>query len=72
LQAAQYFCIKLIHIPVIESTRKVNVQAMKRAITSRTCVVSCSDFYPFFLPLSALHRSQGCNNTYRSLSHQYL
>lgn len=40
LQAGQCFCIKVVHIPVNEATRKVNISAMRRAITSRTCMVS--------------------------------
>ena len=40
LQAGHFFCIKVVHIPVDETTRKVKVHAMKRAITSRTCMVS--------------------------------
>lgn len=41
-KAGSYFRIKVIHIPVDEVTRKVNVRAMKRAITSRTCMLAGS------------------------------
>jgi sphinganine-1-phosphate aldolase len=38
-KAGSYFGIKVIHVSLDESTRKVNVHAMKRAITSRTCML---------------------------------
>jgi len=41
-KAASYFCIKIIHIGIDEVTRKVDVAAMKRAITSRTCMLAGS------------------------------
>lgn len=40
LQAAAFFHMKITHIPVDEVTRKVDVKAMKRAISSKTCMVS--------------------------------
>ena len=34
--------MKITHIPVDEVTRKVDIKAMKRAISRKTCVVSTS------------------------------
>lgn len=39
-QAAAYFHMKITHIPINEETRKVDINAMRRAINKNTCVVS--------------------------------
>ena len=39
-KAAGYFRMKITHIPVDDSTRQVNISAMKRAINKNTCMVS--------------------------------
>lgn len=41
-QAAAYFHMKITHIPINEETRKVDINAMRRAINKNTCVVSWS------------------------------
>ncbi|XP_026878408.2 sphingosine-1-phosphate lyase 1 [Electrophorus electricus] len=41
-KAAHYFGMKLIHIPLDKKTMKVNVQAMKRAISKNTAMLVCS------------------------------
>ncbi|XP_076830746.1 sphingosine-1-phosphate lyase 1 isoform X2 [Brachyhypopomus gauderio] len=41
-KAAHYFGMKLIHIPLDEKTMKVNVQAMRRAISKNTAMLVCS------------------------------
>lgn len=41
-QAAAYFHMKITHIPINEDTRKVDINAMRRAINKNTCVVSWS------------------------------
>lgn len=41
-KAAHYFGMKLIHIPLDNKTMKVNVKAMKRAITKNTAMLVCS------------------------------
>jgi len=41
-KGAHYFHMKITHIPVDEKTRKVNVAAMKRAISSQTCMLVAS------------------------------
>ncbi|XP_058971919.2 sphingosine-1-phosphate lyase 1 [Pocillopora verrucosa] len=38
-KAAHYFNIKLVHVPVDEKTRKVNIKAMRRAITKNTILL---------------------------------
>ncbi|XP_061175676.1 sphingosine-1-phosphate lyase 1-like [Saccostrea echinata] len=38
-KAAAYFHMKITHIPIDEETRKVNINAMKRAINKNTCVL---------------------------------
>lgn len=38
-KGAQYFGIKLIHIPLDELTRQVDVNAMRRAISKNTCML---------------------------------
>jgi len=42
-QAADYLRMKITHVPIDETTMKVNVAAMKRAITKNTCMVSATD-----------------------------
>ncbi|KAK7111267.1 sphingosine-1-phosphate lyase 1-like [Littorina saxatilis] len=41
-KSAHYFHMKITHIPVDEVTRKVDVKAMKRAISSKTCMLVAS------------------------------
>ena len=41
-QAASYLQMRITHVPVDEETMKVNVAAMKRAITKNTCMVGCT------------------------------
>uniref|UniRef100_A0A671XMB6 sphinganine-1-phosphate aldolase n=1 Tax=Sparus aurata TaxID=8175 RepID=A0A671XMB6_SPAAU len=41
-KAAHYFGMKLIHIPLDKKTMKVDVKAMKRAITKNTAMLVCS------------------------------
>ncbi|KAI5625076.1 sphingosine-1-phosphate lyase 1 isoform X1, partial [Silurus asotus] len=41
-KAAHYFGMKLIHIPLDKKTMKVNVKAMKRAISKNTAMLVCS------------------------------
>lgn len=41
-KAANILCCKMIHIPVDKKTYKVDVRAMKRAITSNTCMLVTS------------------------------
>ena len=38
-QAAAFFNMRIIHIPVDEVTRKVNIKKMQRSISRRTCMV---------------------------------
>lgn len=46
-QAGSYFNIKVVHIPVVYESRKVDLRAMKRAISSRTCMVWILPVYLF-------------------------
>lgn len=41
-KAAHYFGMKLVHIPVDKKTMKVDVKAMKRAISKNTAMLVCS------------------------------
>ncbi|GFR80609.1 sphingosine-1-phosphate lyase 1 [Elysia marginata] len=41
-KAANYFHMKITHIPVDEQTRKVDLNALKRAIGRKTCVIVAS------------------------------
>uniref|UniRef100_A0A8C4GLR4 sphinganine-1-phosphate aldolase n=1 Tax=Dicentrarchus labrax TaxID=13489 RepID=A0A8C4GLR4_DICLA len=41
-KAAHYFGMKLVHIPLDEKTMKVDVKAMKRAISKNTAMLVCS------------------------------
>lgn len=41
-KAAHYFGMKLVHIPLDEKTMKVDVKAMKRAISRNTAMLVCS------------------------------
>lgn len=38
-KAAQFFKIKIVHVPVNKETRQVDVRAMRRAINSNTCML---------------------------------
>lgn len=38
-KAAEYFRMKITHIPIDEKTRKVDIKAMKRAINRNTCML---------------------------------
>jgi len=49
-KAAGYFGIKILHAPVDEITRKVNVKAVRRLVNSNTVMV-CNPLFGF-LPLS--------------------
>ncbi|XP_038061565.1 sphingosine-1-phosphate lyase 1-like [Patiria miniata] len=47
-KAAHYFRMRLVHIPLDKKTQTVNVKAMKRAISSRTCMlVGSAPSFPF-------------------------
>uniref|UniRef100_A0A8C5I6G9 sphinganine-1-phosphate aldolase n=1 Tax=Gouania willdenowi TaxID=441366 RepID=A0A8C5I6G9_GOUWI len=41
-KAAHYFGMKLVHIPLVNNTMKVDVKAMKRAINGNTAMLVCS------------------------------
>ncbi|KAM4599324.1 sphingosine-1-phosphate lyase 1 [Fundulus diaphanus] len=41
-KAAHYFGMKLVHIPLDQTTMKVNVKAMRRAISKNTAMLVCS------------------------------
>ncbi|XP_024279886.1 sphingosine-1-phosphate lyase 1 isoform X2 [Oncorhynchus tshawytscha] len=41
-KAANYFGMKLVHIPLDKNTMKVNVKAMRRAISKNTAMLVCS------------------------------
>ncbi|KAJ8412806.1 hypothetical protein AAFF_G00117570 [Aldrovandia affinis] len=41
-KAAHYFGMKLVHIPLVKKTMKVDVKAMRRAISKNTAMLVCS------------------------------
>ena len=41
-KAADFFRMKITHIPINETTRQVNVSAMRRAINKNTCMLAGS------------------------------
>ena len=51
-KAAQYLKIKIIHVEIDPKTTKVNLNAMKKAITQNTCMVNCVNFFFFNLLLA--------------------
>jgi hypothetical protein len=61
LQAAQFFHMKITHIPIDEVTRQVDIKAMERAINRKTCMASTSVFVH-------IDQLQIYNEKWRSLS----